>query len=61
MLVPEVESWLQDHPYRAQQTTYLHIENQATGKNRSCNVKDFVHELPVNLWNVEHLAELENF
>ena len=32
---------------------YLHIENQATGKTRPCNVKDIVHELPVELWNVE--------
>ena len=31
---------------------YLHMENQATGKNRSCNVKDVVHKLPVELWNV---------
>ena len=31
---------------------YLHIENQATGKIRSCNVKDIVLE-PINeLWNV---------
>ena len=26
---------------------YLHIENQATGKTRSCNVKDIVHEPPI--------------
>ena len=32
---------------------YLHIENQATGKTRSCNVKDSVHEPPVELWNVD--------
>ena len=32
---------------------YLHIENQATGKTRPCNVKDIVHELPVELWNVD--------
>ena len=28
---------------------YLHIENEATGKTRPCNVKDVVHKLPVNL------------
>ena len=32
---------------------YLHIENQAPGKRRPYNVKDVVHELPVNLWNVD--------
>ena len=35
---------------------YLHIENQATGKTRCCNVKmwkDVVHEQPVNLWKVD--------
>ena len=31
---------------------YLHIENQATGKTRLCNLKDVVYELPVELWNV---------
>ena len=31
---------------------YLHIENQATGKTRICNVKDVVYELPVKLWNI---------
>ena len=32
---------------------YLQIENQATGKTRSCSVKDIVHKLPVKLWNVD--------
>ena len=32
---------------------YLHIENQATGKTRTCNVKDVVHKLPEDLWNVD--------
>ena len=32
---------------------YLHIENQPTGKTRPCNVKDVVHELPFELWNVD--------
>ena len=32
---------------------YLHIKNYATGKTRSCNVKDSVHEPPVKLWNVD--------
>ena len=31
---------------------YLHIENQATGKIRSCNVKDVVLEPVHELWNV---------
>ena len=39
---------------------HLHIENQATGKTRPCNIKDAVHEPPAKLWNVEktHLANL---
>ena len=36
---------------------YLPIENQATGKTQSCNVKDVMHEPPVELWN---LAEQGN-
>ena len=32
---------------------YLHIENQATGKTRSCNVKDIVLELPVEFWDID--------
>ena len=32
---------------------YLHIENQATGKARPCNITDVVHELPFKLWNVD--------
>ena len=32
---------------------FLHIENQATGKVRSCNVKDVVLELPVKFWNID--------
>ena len=31
---------------------YLHIENQATGKIRSCNIKDIVLEPIRELWNV---------
>ena len=31
---------------------YLHIENQATGKIRSCNIKDVVLEPVRELWNV---------
>ena len=31
---------------------YLHIENQATAKIRSCNVKDVVLEPISELWNV---------
>ena len=32
---------------------YLHIENQATGKTRSCNVKDIVFKPPVAFWNID--------
>ena len=39
---------------------YLHIENQAMGKTRSwtryirsCNVKDVVHEPPIEFWNID--------
>ena len=32
---------------------YLHIENQATGKTRSCNAKDIVLEPPVEFWNID--------
>ena len=32
---------------------FLHIENQATGKVRSCNIKDVVLEPPVKLWNID--------
>ena len=31
---------------------YLHIENQATGKTRPCNIKDIVLEPPVEFWNI---------
>ena len=32
---------------------YLHIENQATGKTRSCNVKDVVLEPWMEFWNID--------
>ena len=32
---------------------FLHIENQATGKIQSCNLKDIVLEPPVELWNID--------
>ena len=31
---------------------YLHIENQAKGKTRPCNVKDVVHKPPVKSWKI---------
>ena len=31
---------------------YLYIENQATGKTRSCNIKDVVFEPLVEFWNI---------
>ena len=40
---------------------FLHIENQATRKVQSCNVKDVVLEPPIEFWNIDtNLAELEN-
>ena len=40
---------------------YLHIEDQATGKTRSYNVKDIVQEPPIEFWNTDiSLAEQEN-
>ena len=32
---------------------FLHIENQATGKVQSCNVKDIVVKPPVEFWNID--------
>ena len=32
---------------------YLHIKNQATGKTRSCNIKDVVLKPPVEIWNID--------
>ena len=32
---------------------HLHIENQATGKTRSCNIKDIVCEPPIEFWNID--------
>ena len=32
---------------------FLHIENQATGKVHSCNMKDVVLEPPVECWNID--------
>ena len=32
---------------------YLHIENQTTGKTRLCNLKDVVHEQPIEFWNID--------
>ena len=32
---------------------YLHIENQAKGKTRSCNVKDVVLKPPTEFWNID--------
>ena len=32
---------------------YLHIKNQATGKTRSCNIKDVVLKPTVELWNID--------
>ena len=32
---------------------FLHIENQATGKTRSCNVMDIILVLPREFWNID--------
>ena len=32
---------------------YIHIENQATGKIRSCNVTDIILEPPIEFWNID--------
>ena len=32
---------------------YIHIENQATGRTQSCNVKDIILEPPIEFWNVD--------
>ena len=32
---------------------FLHIKNQATEKVQSCNMKDVVHEPPVEFWNID--------
>ena len=32
---------------------FIHIENQATGKIRSCNVSDIILEPPIEFWNIE--------
>ena len=49
---PKVESWLQDCLHRVHWTLSTH-GNQATGKTRSCNVKDVVREMPARLLNVD--------
>ena len=32
---------------------FIHIENQATGKICSCNVKDIILEPPIKFWNID--------
>ena len=32
---------------------YLHIEIQTTRKSRSCNIKDVVHEPPIEFWIID--------
>ena len=31
----------------------IHIENQATGRIRSCNVRDIILEPPIEFWNID--------
>ena len=32
---------------------FIHIENQATEKIRSCNIKDIILETPIKFWNID--------
>ena len=32
---------------------FIHIENQATGKIQSCNVKEIILEPPIEFWNID--------
>ena len=32
---------------------FLHVENQATRKIQSCNMKDVLLELPTEFWNID--------
>ena len=32
---------------------FIHIENQATGKTQSCNIKDIILEPPIEFWNID--------
>ena len=32
---------------------FIHIENQATGKIWSCNIKDIILEPPIKFWNID--------
>ena len=32
---------------------YLHVENKAIRKTRSCNVKDIIHEPQIEFWNID--------
>ena len=37
---------------------YLHIENQANGKTRSCNINDVALEPPVEFWNIDTIWQI---
>ena len=32
---------------------FIHIENQATGRIQSCNIKDIILEPPIKFWNID--------
>ena len=49
---PKMETWIQVHIEC--NGHYLQIENQETGKTRSCNVMDILLQPPVELQNIEH-------
>ena len=52
----QMETWIQDCFIECDRH-YLHIESQATGKTRSCNIKDVVLEPPVELWNIDTIQQ----
>ena len=47
----KMETWIQNF-HIEHNGQYLRIENQATEKTRSCNIKDVVLKPPVELWNI---------
>ena len=48
----QMETWIQNCPTE-HDGHFLHIENQATGKVCSYNVKDVVLEPPVEFWDID--------
>ena len=48
----KIETWVHNRLHKALQH-FIHIENQATGKILSCNVKDIILEPPIKFWNID--------